>query len=90
MAVLKDAADAASREREAAMPNPVTTARRGISVGRYLGLSERNAALMVMTASSAAAVSANIDGDCDTTWLVKIHAEAERVYVRSLTAAEDM
>ena len=90
MAGVADAADAAAREREAAMPHPATTARRGITVGRYMGLSEREAALMVMTAASAAAVSANISGDIDTTWLIRIHAEAERIYIRALASAEDM
>lgn len=83
MALIKDAADAAERERAAAMPNPVTAARRGITVGRYMQLSERQAAIMVMTAASAAAASAAADGCEDTSWLGAIHAEAERVYLRT-------
>ena len=86
MALIKDAADAAERERAAAMPNPVTAARRGITVGRYMQLSERRAAMMVMAASSAAAASAREDGCEDTTWLEAIHAEALRVYLRTRPA----
>lgn len=88
MALIKDAADAAQRERAAAMPDPVRTARRGVIVGRHMGLPEREAALMVMTAASAAAASANVSGTFDTTWLMRIHAEAERIYLRTPQPAE--
>lgn len=83
MALIKDSADAAARERAAAMPSPFTAARRGITVGRYLGLSEREAAMMVMVACSAAITSARHDGCEDVTWLLAIHTEAGRVYART-------
>lgn len=82
MAGVKDRADAQARERALVMPSPVTTARRGITVGRYLGLSEHQAALMVMVACGAAVASANMDGAPDVSWLEAIHAEASRVYDR--------
>lgn len=82
MALIKDAAHAAETERRAAMPSPEHTARRGIVAGRYMGLSERQAALMVMAASTAAAVSAEEDGCTNTSWLHYIHAEAQRIYLK--------
>ena len=87
MPLIKDSADAAQRERAAAMPSPVTTARRGITVGRYMQLSEQDAARMVIAASSAAAFSARENGCDDTTWLEAINAEATRVYMRNVQAA---
>ena len=87
MALIKDAADAAQRERAAAMPNPVTAARRGITVGRYMGLSERHAAGMVMCAAVAAIASAERSGCADIAWLNDIHAEAHRVWKRTQTPA---
>lgn len=84
MALISDKADAADRERRAAMPDPVRTARRGIVAGRYMGLTERHAAMMVMACASAAEASAKQDGAFDVTWLTQIHAEAERIYLQTL------
>lgn len=83
MAVIQDKADAAQRERDTAMPNPQRAARRGIIAGRYMGLSEHQAALMVMVAVRAAVTSVLMDGGQDVTWLEAIHAEASRAYDRS-------
>lgn len=84
MGLIADQVGAAARERAAAMPDPVRAARRGVIAGRYMGLSERHAAMMVMSAASAAEASARQDGVSDTTWLQGIHAEAERIYLRTL------
>ena len=86
MALIKNASDAARRERAAAMPSPVMAARRGIIAGRYMGLSERHAAGMVMTAVAAAIDSAERAGCEDTAWLYDIHAEAHRVWRRTQPA----
>ena len=80
MALIKNAGDAARRQRAAAMPDPVTAARRGITAGRYMGLSERHAAGMVMAAAAAAINSAERAGCADYAWLDAIHAEALRVW----------
>lgn len=83
MGLIKDVGNAAERERAVAMPSPVTTARRGIIVGRSMGLDKHQAALMVMVAARAATASVIMDGCDDTRWLDAIHAEASRIYDRS-------
>jgi hypothetical protein len=83
---IKDAAGAAATEQAAAMPSPQTAARRGIIVGRYMGLGQHQAALMVMVACGAATSSAAMDGVEDTSWLESVHDEAMRVYERTRPA----
>lgn len=83
MGLIKDRADAAAREKAAAMPPPASTARRGITACRYMGLTEHQAALAVMVAVRAAVTSVLMDGCEDVTWLEAIHAEASRIYDRS-------
>lgn len=89
MGLIRDRADAAAREQAIAMPSPERAARRGIIAGRYMGLSEHQAAVMVMSAASAAEASAREDGCTDTTWLTAIHEEALRVYLRTRPADAD-
>jgi hypothetical protein len=87
MALIQDRTDAASREREAAMPSPQRAARRGIIAGRYMGLSESQSAMMVMVAAGAAMASATKDGAADVQWLQAIHAEASRIYIGARPAS---
>jgi hypothetical protein len=86
MGLIRDRADAAERERALVMPSPVRTARRGILVGRAMGLSKRHAALMVMAAAGAAMASAQVDPGQDVSWLQAISDEAGRVYAQCVVA----
>jgi hypothetical protein len=80
MGLITSREDAAERERSLVMPNPVRTARRGILVGRAMGMSRRHAALMVMAAAGGAMASASVDPRQDVSWLQAISDEAARVY----------
>lgn len=86
MVGIASAADAAQIERSIAMPAPERAARRGVLVGQYMGLSKHQAAMMVMTAASAAEASAIQDGCSDVTWLKAIHREASLIYAKSRPA----
>lgn len=63
------------------MPGATKTARLGISVAQRLGATRRDAAMAVMLAARAAAVSLRMDGQDDTSWLRDIHDEAQRVWL---------